>query len=556
MRFAGALVVTSFLSASAAAHATAVSRPSGVSRSPSMSDAFAPSSTRLIVATAASASSPADASRTSSVARSPSRLAGFTPSSALLVVAAAAVAQATQTGDAAIRAPSAEAIAALEQAVSASPASVEARRKLAGAYLVAGRPLDAVAHLRKVTELAPKRPAGWYALGQAYNTIKQEALRSFDEQPEDAAWRQLLTADALAAQGQWTDAFALYRATLERLPSMISIRDAIARIYERTGHADWAARERAAATLPAGECVSRRALCEFRARRYQAALRAALTQPDPESRYWRARAANELALAAFGRLDALPDSLERRSVRATKARAEQRYPDAVAELGAALEFAPGDPSLTYELAAAHYMMRDYERALATLTSLLRARPDDPRAVQLMGYSLLHLRRIDEALPVLRRAVEQDAADPGPRLALGRAYLQHGDFAAAIPLLEAQLAEDRDGSLHLQLARAYNGLGQRDKSEALLARSQALQRAAEERNTAATQRKIAPPEGAPSQRAPPRGAPHRAPPDGSPPDGAHPEARRQMPLLRWAQRTPDGLDRVSARARARPAPGSP
>ena len=68
----------------------------------------------------------------------------------------------------------------------------------------------------------------------------------------------------------------------------------------------------------------------------------------------------------------------------------------------------------------------------------------------------------------------------PRLALGRAYLQKGDFAAAIPLIEPQLAGDKDGSLHVQLARAYTGLGQKEKGAALLERSQEIQRAAQER----------------------------------------------------------------------------
>ena len=98
----------------------------------------------------------------------------------------------------------------------------------------------------------------------------------------------------------------------------------------------------------------------------------------------------------------------------------------------------------------------------------------------------------EALPILQRAVERDPTDAGPRLALGRAYLQNGEFAAAIPLIEAQLASDQDGSLHVQLSRAYTGLGQRDKAAALLVRSQELQRAADERNAAASQRTITPP----------------------------------------------------------------
>jgi len=368
-----------------------------------------------------------------------------------------------------------------------------ATRDRAGAQAMRdGRFDEAVAMYREVTQLAPRLPGGWYALGQAYNAIKQAALRTFGEQPEDAPWRQLLTADALLANGQLTDAFVLYRATLERLPSMVSIHDSVARIYEKTGHAAWAARERATGALSPADCAKRTALCEFRAGRYRTALTAAQAQPDAESRYWRARAANELALAAFKRLDGLADSAERRSVRATRARAEERYTDAVAELKAALTFAPGDPALIDELGALFYLARDFEQAVATLSPLLQAHPEEARLLEVVGYSLLQLRRVEEALPILQRAVERDPTDPGPRLALGRAYLQNGDFAAAIPLIEAQLAGDQDGSLHVQLARAYTGLGQRDEAAALLVRSQELQRAADERNTEANQRRITAP----------------------------------------------------------------
>jgi len=346
--------------------------------------------------------------------------------------------------------------------------------------------------LRKVTELAPNLPGGWYALGHAYNAIKQEAIAAFDTRPEDSSWRQLLGADALLANGRLIDAFTVYREVLERLPSMVSAHDSVSRIYEQTGHAEWAARERAIGTRSAIDCVARKALCEFRAGRYRSALTAALAQPDSESRYWQARAANELALGAFKRINELADSPERRAVRATLARVEDRYIDAIAELKAALTFAPGDPALVYELASAYYSAQDYEQAVATLSPQLQARPGEARLLKLTGYSLLRLRRLEEAVPVLQLAVERDATDPGPRLALGQAYLQNGDFAAAIPLIEPQLADDRDGSLHAQLARAYNGLGQRDKSVPLLVRSQEIERAARERSEAAGQRTITPP----------------------------------------------------------------
>jgi predicted Zn-dependent protease len=367
--------------------------------------------------------------------------------------------------------------------------------------------IDAITELREVTERAPALPAGWYALGQAYNDLSNEALGTFDlafghaearpfhsgeSATQESDWRQLLAADTLLAHGRLIDAFTLYRQALARLPSMVSIHDSIAQIYDRTGHADWAERERAAGARSSVDCAARKTLCEFRAGRYAEALAGALTQGDAESRYWRARAAAELSLAAFKRLDDLPDSTERRTVRAARARAEDRRLDAVAELKAALRFAPDDPALIYELASSYYAARDYEQVAATLTPLLLVHPDDARLLKLVGYAYLQLRRLEEALPLLRRAADRDASDPGPQRALGRAYLQNGEFARAIPLIEAQLADDDDGSLHVQLARAYAGIGRNDRTASLLERSQQLQRTADERAAAAARRKITPP----------------------------------------------------------------
>jgi hypothetical protein len=71
-------------------------------------------------------------------------------------------------------------------------------------------------------------------------------------------------------------------------------------------------------------------------------------------------------------------------------------------------------------------------------------------------------------------------------------VQKGYYAAAIPLIELEIPDDKDGSLHVQLARAYKGVGNAEKAAALLARSQELQQAAQLRNAAAGQRTITPP----------------------------------------------------------------
>lgn len=390
------------------------------------------------------------------------------------------------------RGDAASAIAPLERVVAARPSDVESRRMLAQAYSGHGRTADAVSQLRKITELEPALPAAWHALGHAYNTLAQEAMSTFDAQAEGGPWRDLLLADALFADGRLTDAFAIYRSTLEKLPSMVSIHDSIARIYEQTGHADWSAIERRRGVVPAAGCARRKALCHFRAGQYRAALVEGLARDDTESRYWRVRAATELALAAFKRLDALPDSRERREVRATLARSDRRYLDAVTELQHALKFSPGDPGLLDDLGTSYYFARNYEQAIATLAPLLKAGPPDARLLTVYGDSLLQLQRVDEALPALQRAVEVSPSHAMARLTLGRAYAQKGDHAAAIPLIESQLSQDQDGSVHVQLARSYSAVGQKEKAALLLQRSQEIQRAAQERSAAVGQRTITPP----------------------------------------------------------------
>jgi tetratricopeptide (TPR) repeat protein len=387
----------------------------------------------------------------------------------------------------------ADAVAPLERAVAAQPADVENRRMLAQAYSAADRTADAVTQLRRVTELAPNVPAGWFALGHGYNALAQEAMSTFGAEPPASPWRQLLLADALAADGRFTDAFALYRTVLPQLPSMVSVHDSVARIYEQTGHADWAAAERPRGTVSQSDCVKRRALCEFRAGRHREALVASLTGSDRESRYWQVRAATELALASFKRLDGLPDSRERREARATLARSQRRYVDAIADLTAALKFAPGDQGLLDDLGTSYYSARQYEEAIGTLAPLVKADAADARLLTVYGDSLLQLQRVDEAIPILKQAVGRDPSAVMAQLALGRAYVQKGEFAAAVPLLESQLSQDQDGSVHVQLARAYSGAGQPKKAEPLLQRSQELQRASQERADAIAKRAITPPQ---------------------------------------------------------------
>ena len=388
----------------------------------------------------------------------------------------------------------AKAIPPLRRTVAAEPANIEYRRLLARAYAESDRAVEAAAELRRITELSPALPAAWYALFHAYNAVAQEAIASFAADADGGGWKELLLADALLSDGRFTDAYGVYREALDALPSMVTIRDSIASIYEQTNHPDWAAIERARGRLSQAECVKRRALCAFRAGRFREALTAAGTAKDPESRYWRARASAELTKDALGRLDRLPDSRERREVRAAVASADRRYPDAVRELKAALPFAPKDPALVGQLGVALYLSREYEPALEVLAPVIDMSPvnDDVQVLTAYGDSLLQLDRVEDAVRYLRRAFTADTSDRPASLSLARAYIRQGEFKAALPLLEWQAADDNDGSVHVLLSRALAGIGDKDKADAMLAKSQELQRASQRRAEEAGKRAITPP----------------------------------------------------------------
>lgn len=426
----------------------------------------------------------------------------------------------------------ADAIAPLQKYVAAQPSNLQARQMLASAQLMADRPRDAAAEFRRVSQAAPADPKGWYGLVQAYDALSQEALLALQKTPDGADYAPLLAADAFESEGKPELAFAAYKASLEKLPRLRSTQDALARLYTKTGHPDWAkqqtakaqaiplacadargaaaaragvptatatakmtakTKEQSAAASPAssdsaaaggspsagaaaGRAAASGAECEFRARRYLAAITVLGTRADAEANYWRTRAYAELASEALGRLTKMPASQELHELRAELYRNQRRHVQSAQELKAALAFAPNDPRLRRELAKSLYFTRDWEGARALLEALLKSAPKDPELEYFYGEVLLQSQQAEAALPHLQTALDADPTMAPVHAALGRALVQLGRFAEAIPHLEPALSQDTDGSIHYQLARAYQGTGQSDRAKPLLERYQALQRA--------------------------------------------------------------------------------
>jgi predicted Zn-dependent protease len=141
-----------------------------------------------------------------------------------------------------------------------------------------------------------------------------------------------------------------------------------------------------------------------------------------------------------------------------------------------VKLAPGNPELERWLAIALYQARDYPAAESLFRRLLARDPASAELNYYLGDSLLNQQRAQEAIPFLQKSVDRDPAVLPAQGSLGRAYVESAQAAQAVPYLKAALSLDTDGSLHYQLARAYQAAGQADLAKQALTEYQKLSQA--------------------------------------------------------------------------------
>jgi len=348
-----------------------------------------------------------------------------------------------------------KAIPQFEAAVKLQPDLYPAWFSLGTVRMELGEPAYAVRPLEKAVSLQPADPRAVFALGRCYEALSRRAFERLDKLAQGSAWWLALVAETRLSQGQYRSAFGLYREALAKMPTLPGAHAALAEIYRKTGHPDWAAvEERKEQARPQPDWRTARGV-----------------QPaTPEGYYWQSRAYDALAAGTFSRLAQLGPSVELHQFRAQLAATNRRYLEAAAELREALKLAPGDRQLRTELAAALHQARDHAGAQAVLEELLRADPRSAPLNLMYGDTLLLQGQAERAIPYLEKALPGDTA----RASLGRALMQAGQAQRAIPHLKAALKLDADGSLHYQLARALQATGQAEAAAPLLKKYQELQ----------------------------------------------------------------------------------
>ena len=385
------------------------------------------------------------------------------------------------------------AVKALKVVLELQPDHREARQMLAGALLSLDRVEEAVEQHEKLTELDPESQRAWYGLGLSYEALSGHAFDELQKTAPQSSYSLALLAETRLREQQFSSAFYLYRRALEEKPTLRGLHKAVAEIYRQTGHPDWAdSEEKKELQLPSLDCRALTPECHFRARHYNELIAMAKAK-TADSFYWRSRAYNELALDAFTRLGQLPPSAELHELKARIYNSQKRYSEAAGEWREALKLSTPDAQIQKQLAISLKLSQDYRAALPLLQGLLRQQPTSAELNYLVGDTLLDQQRVEEAIPLLKRAVSRDPKFLAAHKSLARADLAAGKAIEAIPHLKAALPADDDGSLHYQLAQAYQASGQSELAKKILADYQMIQRsAAAAREAAKRETEITPP----------------------------------------------------------------
>ena len=366
------------------------------------------------------------------------------------------------------------AVEPLRKAVALDLKHPYARALLGDALEAADRFSEAAESWEALRGIDPENPFAHAGLVRCHEQLASRAVDALQARAPESAYMFRLLGRARLAAGQYPSALYLFRQALERDPGSRAVREAVAEVYERSGHAAWAEQElQAARGLPARDCASLASLaCRFASGSFDS-VPTLSADAAPDAIFWTARMHATIADRAFASLSALPESVDQLRLAADLLASQQRYSEAADACQRALRLRAGDGMLERQLAELLYLARRADEARPLLNKFRSADPRDPRWPAMLGNLLAEEQDYEAAVPMLEAAVALPGAPPMAGLDLGRSYLAIGQPADAVSHLQAAATVDTDGSLHYQLAQAYQRLGKREDARQALERYQEL-----------------------------------------------------------------------------------
>ncbi len=365
-----------------------------------------------------------------------------------------------------------KAIPHLEVAVRAAPSDEGVRENLAEALFATRKFRTAATEFERLAQLKPNNPEAWYRLGLCYQQLSQESFDVLQNTAPGSSYWLALVADNRAKAMQLSSAFYLYQKAIAKNPELRGIHASLAEVYEKTGHADWAKTEQQREEkLGKPNCTIEKHVCAFRAGRYQEL--ANLPGKTPEVYYWKTMAYRRLAIDALAHLGQLPPSPQLHELLARIHTDERQFPGAVEEWQKAYDLSGKNLDVGKQLVSALFQVQNFTEARKLLEGMLQQRPKSAELNYLFGFALLSLKQAREAAHYLQISLQLDPNSLVAHSSLAQAYLAMGDSKQAIPHLKAALPIDKDGSIHYQLARAYQSSGQMELARTMLEQYQKI-----------------------------------------------------------------------------------
>lgn len=387
-----------------------------------------------------------------------------------------------------------DAVEPLRHAVRLAPQEAFARALLGDALEAVAKYSEAADAWRGLSELDPSSPYASAGLARTYEQLAVQATQELIRRDPESPLVLRLLARSRLADGQLPSALYLFRQALARSPDVRSVHEAIADLYDASGHADWAAAERRrAASLPPVDCSSTSTPeCSVMV---GSGNEAAGFSPDwtTERLFWAARANAMLSGEAYLKLRQLEPSVDQLALVAGILSDHGKFLEASEAYRRALAMRPGNGTLERQFAEALFLARRGDEARPLLERFLDSDPQDPMWPAMLGNLLAQEQDFELAVPLLEQAVSFPDHPPSARTDLGRSYLSLGRAEEAAETLLPALGADTDGSIHYQLAQAYVQLGRREAAQGALAKYRELEARSRRLTEASAELEITPPE---------------------------------------------------------------
>jgi len=198
---------------------------------------------------------------------------------------------------------------------------------------------------------------------------------------------------------------------------------------------------------------------------------------EVEGLYWETKSAGNLATQSLARASAAdPNSPKLHVLLGDIYRQQKNVPEAEKEYRQALALRPEDTGALFGLALALLANRQTDEALSLAQAALNKHPDDPELNAVMGEILCARNEYAEAEPFLKKSLNTKPEFVSRVHALlGNVYAKTNRTQEAIAELKLALDNDKDGSLHYQIARLYMKVGDRASADQAFETSKRIQR---------------------------------------------------------------------------------